>query len=422
MSEAKNALFHSFGVTANAADAALPEWIPLACAGHWEAHPTGQTQDVTRADLTALLDHLNRRFVLNNSHMMVDLHHQSLSASRTPGDSAPAAAWVDRFELRNDGAMLYGRVAEWTDVGAEALRKKHVKYISPVLLHDSPEMGTGRPWPLQMLNAALTGNPFIRELPALVNSALFQPSGERGNAGPGQTNVAAKQEETEMGILAKLVALGLTAAGLGVPEGASDEDVLKAVADKLKGAVANAAIVTGLAGVVNSLGLPQDVACDVLNAEVGKLKAKAAEAEQKAGGLALIANSLSLPADSDTQKILGAISGLSAAAADTRAEQLVANAVAAGKIIPANKAFFLERAKAAYDQTALVINSLTPVVGGLATGTTAAPPKAPADPKAAAEQDWTANSVDLAKEGFTQETYVAFRVAEAAGQVKQLTK
>lgn len=374
----------------------LPEWVMVARTGEWLGHPA-QEERITADDLRAAHADLDARYTANGTRMVADWEHQSLTAMRR-GDAAPAPAalWFDGFELRNNDTELWAHVERYTKEAMDALVARRYRYLSPVFTFNRPNPKTGEPQSLRLINVGLTNSPFMTELPALVNS-LFgaEAHGGRGAAGGPDSQTATQGKESSMGLLAKIVALGIAANALGLQDGASDEDVLKAVADKLKGVVANAALETRLTGVANSLGLPEASAQEVVLAEIGRLKKPGLDP-----GRAAVANALGLAPDSPLETLTGAIGALQRHALDNRAERLVANAVEAGKIPPATKEWWTTRAQADFAGTEAVIGGL-PVVLDPASNTDGPAPGAAAN-SLTAEEKAVAAQLGVAEKDLTE--------------------
>jgi phage I-like protein len=65
--------------------------------------------------------------------LLIDYDHQTLYAEKT-GQPAPAAAWFNQLEWREDG--LYATGVEWTASASAAIEAKEYRYISPVLKYN----------------------------------------------------------------------------------------------------------------------------------------------------------------------------------------------------------------------------------------------------------------------------------------------
>lgn len=65
--------------------------------------------------------------------LLVDYEHQTLYAESN-GQPAPAAAWFNQLEWRDDGLYVTG--AQWTDAAKTAIEAREYRYISPVMAYD----------------------------------------------------------------------------------------------------------------------------------------------------------------------------------------------------------------------------------------------------------------------------------------------
>lgn len=93
--------------------------------------------------------------------LVVDYEHQTLK-----GVEAPAAGWVKELKLE-DGNIV--AVVEWTPRGAEYLKNKEYRYLSPVVnvrKMDNKAIG--------LHSLALTNTPAIENMTPIVNSDNFE--------------------------------------------------------------------------------------------------------------------------------------------------------------------------------------------------------------------------------------------------------
>ncbi|MHB2082136.1 phage protease [Pseudomonas asiatica] len=165
-----------------------PEWIELI--------PTGPT--ITGRDgRTWLFDELAQQLVLGaftqrSIDMVMDWEHATEVAA-PKGEPAPAAAWIDRLELR--GGALWGHVA-WTPRAGEQVVAREYRFVSPVFDYDDASRRI-----LRMVSVGLTNKP------NLVLTAL-------------------NHEQTETPKLALPLALAVS---LGLDATATDEQAVAAV-------------------------------------------------------------------------------------------------------------------------------------------------------------------------------------------------
>jgi phage I-like protein len=156
----------------------LPEWILLLPAGRVELLDRPEPLQADPESLAALVAAFRSRGV----DLVIDYEHQSLQGRR-----APAAGWIKDLEDRGDG--LWARV-EWTAQAQEYLRNREYRYFSPVLQLD-PETRQ----PLALMQVGLTNVPAIKRLPPLVAkwdagekeaAAAPRPTRKDGNATRGE--------------------------------------------------------------------------------------------------------------------------------------------------------------------------------------------------------------------------------------------
>ncbi|MBE0529529.1 MAG: hypothetical protein IH626_01795 [Rhodospirillales bacterium] len=168
-----------------------PEWVHLMPLGSIEARDGRKwtlkdPQAVVAASAARGLD------------AVVDYEHQTDLAEKN-GQPAPAAGWIKEFQVRADG--IWGRV-DWTTLGADRIRAKEYRYLSPTFLADKK---TGEV--KAILRAALTNNPAL-DLVAL----------------------ATERDDCMEELLKAL------AAALGLPENTTQETALAKVGDLVKSA------------------------------------------------------------------------------------------------------------------------------------------------------------------------------------------
>lgn len=85
---------------------------------------------------------------------VIDYEHQTLLAKEN-GKPAPASGWFHKLEWR-EGVGLFAVDVDWTDSAAEMIEKKEYRFISPVIGYDK---ATGAVTSIYM--AAITNNPAI---------------------------------------------------------------------------------------------------------------------------------------------------------------------------------------------------------------------------------------------------------------------
>ena len=175
---------------APAEGAAVPDWIHLVPKGAFAARPEDGRGPWSYDDARAVIaESFARRHRIH-----IDENHSTDTAAKM-GLSAPARGYITEMEERDTG--IWGRV-DWTESGRALLSDRSYWGISPVLSYDKL---TGRV--LAIARAALTNDPAVPDVLAL-NST-----------------------ETPDMFLTKLAKM------LGLPEDASEEGVLEALATRI---------------------------------------------------------------------------------------------------------------------------------------------------------------------------------------------
>lgn len=105
-------------------DGTLPEWVELIPAGE---HVIGRDN---RKWINPAPDDIVDAFYENRADLPIDWEHAT-EKKAPKGEPAPAAGWIKEMETR-DGAV-WGRT-EWTDKGADDVKNKRYRYLSPVII------------------------------------------------------------------------------------------------------------------------------------------------------------------------------------------------------------------------------------------------------------------------------------------------
>lgn len=258
-----------------------PDWVQLVPAGKNIKARDG------RKFSNAKPEDVVKAFEGSSLDLPIDFNHSSESRDERP---APAAGWIVELEIRE--GEIWGRV-EWTRLGIEALRNKEYKYISPAFYQSKTGLV------LELVSAGLTNRPAL-DLPSLA-SADNQNNG--GSDRPMEQNMD----------LSKLLAL------LGLSADAKMEDILLAVATlKLEGEKS----ATKLDEVEKALAKAQTPSLDefVPRADHDVVVARAETAEKQ-------------------------LAEQKEKAQNDKIEVVVAEAMKAGKVTPANKDFYVETCK-----------------------------------------------------------------------------
>ncbi len=138
---------------------------------------------------------IEKKFLGKKVDLVIDYEHQTLKDVQ-----APAGGWIKRLSLGTDAIMAK---VEWTPRAKEYIANKEYRYLSPVIMVRKSDKRAA-----SIHSAALTNTPAIEGMFAIANSLDIDDLEE--------------MEEIHMD-LAKV------AKKLGLPETASEEDVLKAL-------------------------------------------------------------------------------------------------------------------------------------------------------------------------------------------------
>ncbi len=139
------------------------------------------------------------RELAGQRQMVVDYDHSTdLVAGR--GSPVPAAGWIVGLQTRDNG--IWGLV-EWTQQAADFIARREYRYLSPVFLYSESTGAIGA-----IVRAALTNKPNFDQLTAL----------------------ASANEAAHMGSWETQMDLAKLAAALGMPDTATFDEILAAVA------------------------------------------------------------------------------------------------------------------------------------------------------------------------------------------------
>lgn len=188
---------------------------------------------------------MSKVFKERNIDIVVDYEHQTLQNVQ-----APAGGWIKELILGTDAIIAK---VEWTPKAREYIQNKEYKYLSPVVLVREKDHKA-----IVLQSVALTNTPAIDGMFAIVNSLDIETQYNNLHGG------------TEMDIK-KLAEL------LGLPEEATEEDILKAIAElSTKTEAADKESDSELVAnktVLGLLGLPDTAKTEDVTASIVALKA-----------------------------------------------------------------------------------------------------------------------------------------------------
>lgn len=275
-----NALILSLHAAENGA---APEWLHLLPATSFKG--VDGRGPYAAPDMAALIS----TFQKDGRKLPVDENH-AIDLAGKAGLPSPARGWIVELQARDDG--LWGRV-EWTEEGAALVAGKSYGYLSPVFLHSK-----GAPVVIsKVLRVALTNDPNLDFL----------------------TSLHSKQETA---MLEKLRAT------LGLPETATEAEILAAVASAHSAQQAGVALMSRLTE-ATGLAATSDAEAIVTAVQArGKTTATEAEnAELRSQFVALNNRFTELVTTTARDKAVTTIDG----------------AITAGKVVPALRDHMISR-------------------------------------------------------------------------------
>lgn len=125
-------------------DGTPPEWVELIPAGELViGRDSRQWINPTPEQIVAA-------FLKNAADLPIDWEHATETKAPN-GDKAPAAGWITAMEVRS--GAIWGKT-EWTDDGADDLKNKRYRYLSPVFFYTKKDHRI-----IQITSAGLTNQP-----------------------------------------------------------------------------------------------------------------------------------------------------------------------------------------------------------------------------------------------------------------------
>lgn len=284
MTKRTNELKATCANTITVSGSTAPEWVQLLPFG--EVKPQDSRKGWTVKDIASIISASASPLAIDYDHG-TDREHAAESNSR-------AAGWMT--ELKDGGPAgepgLWAKV-DWTPSGGKAIAEREYRYISPVFMHDKQTHEVTR-----VLRAALTNNPAL-ELKAL----------------------ASQEQETDLNLKA-------LAAKLGLPETATEAEVLAAIETLTQTKTALASKTKLLSSVATAAGLAADK--DIGDTEVTAICAKLKTPSK--GGETEIATLQKQVDDLNIE-----LASFKKGNAEEKAKAAVDAAIADGKLPPAQK-------------------------------------------------------------------------------------
>ncbi len=304
---------------------APPSEITLLPLGYWAA-ATDTNGNKVAFEITAqhvqwAIDYLRTLRSRNpNLDLVIDVDHATHDPEMSP---AYAYGWIT--DLLDGGSLGLRARVNWTVLGEEALTKRLLRYLSPSLLWGLTDVETGEKFPFAVTDAALTNQPMLERIPAVMAHKVIDNINNGGN---------------EMnGLIAAL------RTWLGKPETAT-EDELKTAFQARTQEIGQ--LVTAKKVIVE-LGLPEETTIDQAKAII--VTAKKGQADQAASVMEQLGFEKNMTIEeakafvvmakrnqTESGKLTNQLFEVTARAVRDDAVAFVDGLVACGKVFPANKA------------------------------------------------------------------------------------
>lgn len=349
------------------------EWLRIVPVGAYPEHHDG-AHEVTADMVQQMATNQRDRYATD---VVVDIDHDSLWGYTR------AAGWINEIEARDDG--LYMRMPEWTRYGQDFIENREYRFFSPVYQIDARDK-QGTSVGARLLSVALTNTPYFDEgeidaarntrtyvngpLADLLNDALDDEAGEDAQRRDSLIDEMAEAAGIERATVLQILRADIEAVPLERLEGFAEvlslslddliealpEDHRQTVEEERSNARTNPETFMERDDLIQQLGLADDATDEDIKAALAatKLAREAAAAEAAA---AEAAETDDPPAGGDTSAVseeqieVAVNRALAARGITAPAEQLVNQAVADHKILPADKPIWLNSANADFEGT-----------------------------------------------------------------------
>ena len=139
-------------------------WIQLAECGKFSGHPAGDFELSPQ-----VFSQICANFLRDKLPIPIDMEHaseQEPTEGSIPTTGAPAQGWIHSLDNRGQ-AGLWGQV-EWLEPAKSYIKEGKYRYLSPAIRFESRDRVTGQPIGARLTSAAITNQPFLRNMKPLV--------------------------------------------------------------------------------------------------------------------------------------------------------------------------------------------------------------------------------------------------------------
>ena len=148
-----------------------------------------QKVEITRPMLSEVWKNFQKR---DTGEVPIDYDH-GIETAAGSGVPVPAAGWIKSIESAPDRNGILWAIVQWTQKAAGMIRAGEYRYVSPVLDPTVRDNRTGEPQGWTLTSAALTNQPVLQGMPALVLSDRGWVAGAGGASTEGPLKTAVEQ-------------------------------------------------------------------------------------------------------------------------------------------------------------------------------------------------------------------------------------
>ncbi|MDE3179950.1 MAG: hypothetical protein KGM47_09870 [Acidobacteriota bacterium] len=137
---------------------------------------------ITPADLASMAANFDKR---KNDMVVIDYEHASETPEVAKGGPVPAAGWIHALRTERNGTDALVALVEWTPEAEQMIHNGEYRFFSPAIDWGATDKDTGKLQGATLTSGALTNHPFLEELPPImlrdgriVTAAANLPSAE----------------------------------------------------------------------------------------------------------------------------------------------------------------------------------------------------------------------------------------------------
>ncbi len=139
--------------------------IPIAVTGSWVKG--NRPFSISAQDLVDIVRNFAKR---KNDMVVIDYEHASEMPDVAKGGPVPAAGWIHGLRVESNGAEKLMALVEWTPEAEGLIRSGQYRFFSPAIDWGAIDKETGKPQGATLTSGALTNHPFLEELPPIMLS------------------------------------------------------------------------------------------------------------------------------------------------------------------------------------------------------------------------------------------------------------